>query len=74
MTTVSQWLPIESAPKTGGDILLYFSDSVHEGRWMWESRDGLPDGWYWSGYNKAVGPISPTLWMRLPEPPAKEQR
>jgi hypothetical protein len=73
---MSEWQPIETAPKSGMDILLLYG-SVHEGRWHVASS--APDvqrkqkifehGWYWAGFNGPVGPIFPTHWMPLPEPP-----
>lgn len=66
---MSEWQPIETGPKHGPDVLLSYDNCVHEGRYMMEARDRLPDGWYWSGYNKAVGPIFPTHWQDLPAPP-----
>ncbi len=34
-----------------------------------ERRYQYPDGFYWAGYDGFVGPVEPTDWMPLPEPP-----
>lgn len=69
------WQPIETAPKDGSDVLIRCpGDSVHEARWIdWSnSRYDLRHrltGWYWAGYDGAVGPVFPTHWRPLPPPP-----
>lgn len=75
------WQPIETGPKQGTEVLLNYEGSVHEGRYMMKGRDPYQqEGWYWSGfgggtmtiYNRpsgAVGPIYPSHWMPMPEPP-----
>lgn len=69
------WQPIETAPKDGSDVLIRCpGDSVHEARWIdWSnSRYDLRHrltGWYWAGYDGAVGPVLPTHWRPLPPPP-----
>jgi hypothetical protein len=72
------WLPIDSAPKDGRSILTVGSDSalVTETRWLdpgpyVRAPTGYykPSGWYWAGWDGAVGPVTPTHWQPLPEPP-----
>ena len=78
---MSEWQPIETAPKHGPDLLLCDGSSVHEGRFMMAGRDPYSqEGWYWSGYgggittihghpSGAVGPLVIRHWMPLPAPP-----
>jgi len=68
---MSDWRPIETAPKDGSDTLLYWPlagasadrPRIRIGYW----RD--PHGWVWQ--DRAVRSYSsfPTHWMPLPEPP-----
>lgn len=66
---MSQWQPIETAPKDGKNVLIYRLGSGdqratigsldEEG--VWQS----PEAYYiWSWFD-----FSPTHWMPLPEPP-----
>lgn len=65
---VSEWQPIETAPKRG-DVLLWFDNCVHEGCWIRKQREFV-EGWYWAGYSeRPTGPLYPTHWMPLPDPP-----
>ena len=64
------WLPIESAPKDGTDILLWFGHSVG---WIslckWYQKKNR--GWCWvCSYDHKAHLWEPTHWMPLPEPPA----
>ena len=62
-----QWLPIESAPKDGTEILLYSLGDVGVCYWR---DDEVMTGWTW-GLGKAFG--LPTHWQPLPPPPASPQ-
>ena len=60
---MSEWQPIETAPRDGTEILLfargpYKDDYRGVGQWSGQRND-----WFW---NFA---IRPTHWMPLPEPP-----
>lgn len=62
---VTEWQPIETAPKDGREILLFARgnrDFIGVGQW---AKGNLPEtyGWFWSFA------IRPTHWMPLPEPP-----
>jgi hypothetical protein len=77
------WLPIETAPKDGTEILTVGNDSgaVIATKWLSPGpyvrtprqnyyRDA---GWYWASWSEAVGPVSPTHWRPLPPPPSQEE-
>ena len=78
---MDEWQPIETGPKQGTEVLLSLDGCVHEGRYMMAGRDPyLAEGWYWAGFggstrtiynhpSGAVGPIYPSHWMPVPEPP-----
>ena len=60
---MSEWQPIETAPRDGSEILLfargpYKDDYRGVGQWSEQRND-----WLWSFA------IRPTHWMPLPEPP-----
>lgn len=70
------WQPIETAPKDGESVLLYFPDGApwNEGNigiGFW-AGDGS-DNWYASECDShnmtADGQRNPTHWMPLPVPP-----
>lgn len=79
------WMPIESAPKDGTDILLWRADAgVMLGRWIApcdflneNEFGGAPDEWEepdWFGADFVRGfrisnDGTPTLWQPMPEPP-----
>lgn len=66
---MSEWKPIETAPKDGTRVLLGRAD---EGWTTVGSFDDERDEWWesntnWDDFNGA--PIYPTHWQPLPEPP-----
>ena len=82
---MSEWKPIESAPKDGTEVFLYVpGESLYPtaGRYdtpehferEYGDRDYAEEGWRWSyGYptdfHEEV--IRPTHWMPLPTPPGE---
>lgn len=71
-----EWQPIETAPKDGSDVLLYFPLEGLKG-WSrvvichWRTIGDERGHWVWQdravrGYSDAY---KPTHWMPLPEPP-----
>lgn len=62
----AQWLPIDTAPKDGTDILLYDGDTMVICRWN-ERRKEWVDSWNQTEFETDVEPV--THWMPLPEPP-----
>jgi hypothetical protein len=75
------WLPIETAPKDGTEVILGGGDTVETGSWQHhepatesgvEVECGVPAGWY--GYVRfAPGEGQPTHWMPLPAAPRAPQ-
>jgi hypothetical protein len=65
---MSEWQPIETAPKHGGNIMLWCVDLVGgNGRvatGLW--RDSYGGSW-WDYHMEYM--LNPTHWMPLPEPP-----
>lgn len=65
---MSEWQPIETAPRDGTDVLLYL-----DGR-MPCVAGYFRDGWYsFDAPEKALGFFAPTHWMPLPSPPLPTQ-
>ena len=63
---VPVWRPIETAPKTGGPILVFVKysnnvTSVSESYWDYRG--------HWNGYRMN----KPTHWMPMPAPPEEEK-
>lgn len=76
---MSEWKPIETAPKDGTQILLgYFPEPIYEGASTHESQEvafwhGIHQKWCGRVLLNAEGSFSPTHWMPLPEPPAQRR-
>lgn len=63
------WRPIETAPKDGTDILLFYREGIQVGGW-----DAL---WHWmADVGDGCTTISgqPTHWLPLPPPPSGDGR
>jgi hypothetical protein len=69
---MSDWQPIESAPKDGTTILLGHASFKPEAAW-WEYCSWF-EGWCSGGFRSDMyGPgFDPTHWMPLPPPPKSE--
>ena len=69
---MSEWLPIETAPKDGEWILMAWDGKTTMARWVDNSMTVYP----WAGWTQPSlfthlqG--KPTHWMPLPEPPKDE--
>jgi len=65
------WQPIETAPKDGTDLLLFYPSSDGEApfidvnRWLDWPRE-------MNAYSWTTGGVNPTHWMPMPEPPKDE--
>lgn len=77
---MSEWLPIETAPRDGTDILVMYmhieTQIVHNAFYI----DDPDDGPAWWSYDKSEvsrirldGWMTPTHWMSLPEPPKEKE-
>jgi hypothetical protein len=70
---VSDWRPIESAPRDGRPIIMGFvNDFSCEGYWMGNSSLNHWGETGWFAMDSDVlceHPWNPTHWMPLPEPP-----
>jgi hypothetical protein len=68
----AEWQPIETAPKDGTWILLWWGDRTVEGHWLDNSHTQFP----WAGWKLRSMVVhnpahKPTHWMPLPDPPAE---
>lgn len=65
---MSEWQPIETAPKDGTPLLLGFPNNCHA--LVGHCEDDL-----WGQLDEDFGfepwPMAPTHWMPLPNPPVK---
>lgn len=59
---MSEWQPIETAPRDGTHFLTYRPDRIQEAWWKSDSELG-GFGFTYAGYS------FPTHWMPLPKPP-----
>jgi hypothetical protein len=74
---MSDWQPIDTAPKDGTEILLFDGEVVTVGGWISEVDQGadyegqglIAPGW-WS---LALKDNKPTHWQPLPPPPVTPQ-
>lgn len=71
---VSEWRPIETAPRTGQSLLLGRFNDAGEWRTLrgrWVAQSGL-EKWAFEPDHECVStywPMIPTHWIALPEPP-----
>jgi len=73
LEAAQKWRPIETAPKDETEIILFVPRSTPTtGKWIVPNPRTETPFWYWSTYDThgAVGPIYPTHWVPLPQPPA----
>jgi len=66
---VSEWQPIETAPRDGTIILVY--PDINVSYWGYTKDDDCPHGWI-GRYCYTVDnydTINPTHWMPIPDPP-----
>jgi hypothetical protein len=72
------WQPIETAPKDGTQVLLWVDGHVMLSRWYVHYLNGAPNphrapeweqGEMYGGFGGYMGPLRPTHWMPLPQPP-----
>lgn len=63
---MSEWQPIETAPRDGMPILGYKNGNMATVRWLWGDWSLCIPGGY-----AEEDDWNPTHWMPLPEPPAE---
>lgn len=64
---MSEWQPIETAPKDGTHVLMYRRQDISEAWWQ---KKFIGEGYEWGGTGWAYPDFAPpTHWMPLPEPP-----
>lgn len=75
---MTQWQPIETAPRDGTEIVGWNGSYVTVYIWDDSEDDDGHTGWCVSGYSyggilynlhNTTGGINPTHWQPLPEPP-----
>jgi len=75
---MTDWQPIETAPKDGTDIIVMYIDidtqCVRTAFWLDYEYDPSQDGWWTYDCSEVGGALmtriyAPTHWMPLPEPP-----
>lgn len=80
---MTEWQPIETAPKDGTTVILFFPGLIHEQQTGYFSRrESYSNGkldyssarWVWgSGYSSMMGDDpKPTHWMPFPPSPIGE--
>lgn len=80
--TMSNWQPIETAPKDGTRMVLFCErvvSRIHTGHWFSHEKqtDGVTSwrysGWWLDGFQHPFNqpPFEPTHWMPLPDPPQR---
>lgn len=69
---MSEWQPIETAPKDGSEVLLGFSDSADMDFYRWNQElandSQEPEQYGWADRSSDPPHAVPTHWMRV-EPP-----
>lgn len=77
------WYPIETAPKDGTEILVFYDKKIGVASWMDEADlqdvdsdnlEQLTEGWYEKNfynhyYDTYYLALNPTYWTPLPNPP-----
>ena len=70
---MSEWHPIETAPKDGTEILVY----AYVSHWCKQDRQiaviARFDGYVWNSNLCCEPTIKPTHWMPLPVPPKESK-
>lgn len=65
---MSEWQPIETAPRDGTPVLLTNGDTMEVGGWQ-EGWRGKPGTFWCQGCDEYPVCINATHWMPLPPPP-----
>jgi hypothetical protein len=65
---LSDWQPIEAAPKDGTFVLVFADEEVWVAAWDAETSTGAP--WGWADARENGVRLKPTHFMPLPLPPS----
>lgn len=68
----SPWQPIETAPRDGTPILVFYGERIGMDRYYvryWDRGDWATDKEGWVDHWRQIRPEQPTHWMPLPMPP-----
>lgn len=71
---MSEWQPIETAPKNASEIILGDEGCSYSGFWCAAKNYWGEIGWYEEsnrGGSYSAHPLQPTHWQPLPKPPNK---
>jgi hypothetical protein len=69
---MSEWQPIETAPRDGTNIQLWWPAEFHApvtGHWNTGKWSNAGIGWKLSGWGDVISRSEPTHWMLLPKAP-----
>lgn len=75
---MTEWQPIETAPKDGTSILAFMPDAAEQFRIMpiemLDFNDGDGPQWWQADVDDGHPlEVTPTHWMPLPQPPEQDQ-
>jgi hypothetical protein len=64
---MTEWQPMDTAPKDGTNILVFCDGSIHFSRYCIVSDSARARGWSDGWYGSASVTYAPTHWMPLPK-------
>ena len=70
---MSEWMPIETAPKDGTDVLLFTKEGIIQGYFTYFEWDQTVVYATYDGSGCVAFYREPTHWMPLPPPPKTEE-
>lgn len=73
---MSEWQPIETAPRDGTNILVWWSAEFHcpVVAHYADKYENSGIGWKITGWGNVISRSSPTHWMHLPQPPKEDAK
>lgn len=66
---MSEWQPIETAPRDGTEVLIYCPPGEHYEGMYTAAYDTLMGGCWTDNARRTLWPLPATHWMPLPSPP-----
>jgi len=67
---MTDWQPIETAPRNGTEICAWVGENNYFGGWLQLAYVKINGSWSWRDWD--WDEWNPTHWMKLPEAPKKE--